>query len=322
MKRSTKYKLSSFISLALVLILYNQCVTPLDARKLVKAFTSTNFIVSNIDNYSSDDLESISIEAFKSTVYNLTRKNCLSCHDVNQAPLLASSDLNVAYNSLVTDYQIDFNDIGNSTIVLKLRDDHHHCWGECDSNANEIVEQIDEWKKTVVSKISQTSNTTEINSTEEADLGTITIMASSISLTPPMINETENGINYIISPKISASESLTSSDDGLAILEFRVSESDYYKVYMYVDAPEETSNNIFFKLSENNIVRWNINQTKGFEWRELKILSVNSLYIPSDENYILNIIKITKGLKISKIIISNNPDYNPITAKGLAPNND
>ena len=185
-----------------------------------------------------------------------------------------------------------------------------------------MIDRIDEWKKIVESKITQTSNTTEINPTEEADPGTIKIMASSIFLTPPMINETDNGINYIVSPKSSASESLTSSGDGLAFLEFRVSESDYYKVYMYVDAPDETSNKVSFKLAESETIKWKINITKGFEWRELKILSVNSLYISSDENYSLNIIGITKGLKISKIIISNNPDYNPKIAKGSVPNND
>ena len=326
MKRSTKYKLSSFFSLALVLILYNQCVTPLDARKLVKTFTDTKFSGSDNDTfsindtYSSVNLKSISLEAFKSTVYNLTRKNCITCHDVNQVPTLASSDVNIAYTSLVTGYQIDYNDIANSNIVLKLRDDHHNCWGDCDSNADEMINQIDEWKKLIELKVSQASNTTEMTTSEETDRGTITLMVESGTITPPMIKESDNGVSYIVSPKNSTTKALTSPGDGFADLEFKVSDSDYYKVYMYVDAPDETSNTVFLKLAENSVFEWKIDTTKGFEWRELKIPSSNPeafLYLYNEKDYTINIRKIAKGLKISKITFSSDPNYNPNVVEDL-----
>ncbi len=298
----------------MVLVLYNQCANPLDARKLVKTFSTTKFSVSNGDKFSFNDHSSsvhsevIFQETFKSTLYTLTRSSCLSCHDLIQSPLLTSADVKVAYGSIINSNLIDFNDIAQSDIVLKLRNDHHHCWSDCENNANEIIEKIEEWVNLILIKTAQSESSLESTASEEINKGTIKLLANNSLLKAPMIEAKIDGISYIESPIDSDSENLMSTDDRLAYLEFNVFVSDNYKVFMYVDVPEESANTLSFKFDEKYVLQWKVEKTNGFEWRQYSLPNSVSLPISNKKEHSINVFNISKGLKISKIIFSNSPN--------------
>ncbi|WP_159931134.1 LamG domain-containing protein [Oceanicoccus sp. KOV_DT_Chl] len=67
----------------------------------------------------------------------LTRTYCSNCHNeavaVPQAPYFASSDDDIAYAALKT--KVDLNNPAQSRLVLRLADDQHQCWSDCESDA-------------------------------------------------------------------------------------------------------------------------------------------------------------------------------------------
>ncbi len=75
---------------------------------------------------------------FATNVYPILQQFCSRCHSETsktpQSPYFASSDVNVAYTAVKT--KIDLDNPGNSRIVLRLRNEFHNCWSDCESNAD------------------------------------------------------------------------------------------------------------------------------------------------------------------------------------------
>lgn len=340
MKRSTQYKISSFVCLALVMVGYNQCITPMEAKKSPLEFSakdsSTHTGSSSGNPFTSEEVKAISMEAFKTTVYPITRARCVSCHGVSQTPLHASATMETAYKSLVDNFKIDFNNIASSRMVLKLKNERHNCWGDCTANATEMQNQITEWKRLVDLKAPDaTDSTNNVSSTTTAetdtveeilnpenivDQGTITLMAESGSLRAPMVKATANGVSYIWAPEGTGTKTLTSSDAGLAYVNFKLTNSDFYKVYMLVDAPDANSDSMFLKVAGSQNTEWHIKTTKGFEWREVTSTTSyldSPFYIAGGNDYGIDIRQRDDGVKISKITITNDPNFNPTATKAL-----
>lgn len=289
---------------------------------------------SNESTYTSAEIKAISMDAFKTTVYPVTRARCVSCHGASQTPLHASSSMETAYNSLVDNYKIDFNNIASSRMVLKLKNERHNCWGDCSANATEMQNQITEWKRLIDLKAPEATETTnnvsstttaETSTVEEilnpeniVDQGTITLMAESGSLRAPMAKASANGVSYILSPEGTGTKTLTSADAGLAYVSFKVTNSDFYKVFMLVDAPDANSDSMFLKVAGSENIEWHIKQTKGFEWREVTSGTGyldSPFYIAGGKDYGVDIRQRDDGLKISKITITNDPGFNPTVTK-------
>lgn len=286
--------------------------------------------------YTSEEVKAISLTAFKKTVYPITTAKCVSCHGSSQTPLHASSNPETAFNAIVDNYKIDFNNIANSRMVLKLKNDHHNCWGDCSSNATEMQNKITEWKRLIdleVPDATDTTNNVSSTTTEETptveeilnpeniiDQGTTTLMAESGSLRAPMVKATVNAVSYIWTPEGKGLKTLTSTDAGLAYVSFKVATSDFYKVWMLVDAPDQNSDSIFLKVAGSESIEWHIKLTKGFEWRQVTSTTNfldSPFYIPGGNNYGIDIRQRDDGLKISKITITNDPNFNPNSVKAL-----
>lgn len=286
--------------------------------------------------YTSDEVKVISLAAFKKTVYPITTARCVSCHGASQSPLHASSNPETAFNSIIDNYKIDFNNIPSSRMVLKLKDDRHNCWGDCTANATEMQNQITEWKRLIdleapnatdaTNNIS-TTTTDETQTIEEllnpeniVNQGTVTMMAESGSLRAPMEKATANGVSYIWAPEGKGLKTLTSTDAGLAYVNFKVATSDFYKVWMLVDAPDINSDSMFLKVAGSPSLEWHIKLTKGFEWREVTSTTSyldSPFYIPGGSNYGVDIRQRDDGVKISKITITNDSNFNPTVVKAL-----
>lgn len=343
MKRSLKYKLTSLVGLAVVLVGYNQCVMPESNQKSAMKFSSKGSASSASTNhpgeestYTSEEVKAISLAAFKKTVYPITTARCVSCHGSSQSPLHASSNAETAFNSIIDNYKVDFNNIANSRMVLKLKGDRHNCWGDCATNATEMQNQITEWKRLIdleAPNATDTTNNVSTTTTDETQTveellnpenivnqGTVTMMAEGGSLRAPMEKATANGVSYIWAPEGKGLKTLTSADAGLAYVTFKVASSDFYKVWMLVDAPDANSDSMFLKVAGSPSVEWHIKLTKGFEWREVTNTTSfqdSPFYIPGGSNFGVDIRQRDDGVKISKITVTNDPSFNPAVVKAL-----
>lgn len=342
MKKSTRYKILSFFALGILLIGYNQCVSPLSTptKSAIKFSSSKDGVNAAAGNstptFSSAEVKAISIEAFKTTLYTVTRTKCVACHGVNQTPLHAVADVASAHDSIVDTFKIDFNNIPNSRMITKLRVTKHNCWGDCLANADEIERQIIEWKRLIDSKAPTATDATpnvpgkvtaETETVEEIlnpknliDQGTLTLMAESGSLKTPMV-KVASTTSYIWAPKGTGLKTLTSADAGLAFINFKLTNSDFYKIYMLVDAPDTSSDSIYVKVAGGDTKEWHLKTpTKGFEWREVTHTTSfldSPFYIAGGVNFGVELRQRDDGFKISKITITNDSAFNPSMMKAL-----
>lgn len=301
-----------------------------------EASTNTSPATGSGTTTSAADFNAISVQTFQRTLYTVTRARCVSCHGSSQTPLHASSSVETAHNSLLDSFKVDFNNISNSRMVLKLKNDRHNCWGDCTANANEIQMQIANWKTqreelapdvvdeeaAMKGKITRETPTVAdiFNPDNQLDQGTVSVMAESGSLRAPMVKATENSTTYIWAPKGSGLKTLTSADAGLAYINFKMANSDFYKVWMLVSAADTNSDSVWIKVAGSENKEWNVGQTNGFVWREVKHTTANldtPFYIPGGVNQGIEIRQREDGLKIAKITITNEVNYNPTITKNL-----
>ncbi|MDO9183432.1 MAG: hypothetical protein Q7U04_13540 [Bacteriovorax sp.] len=328
MKRPTQYKISSILLLGTILIGYNQCVTPLGTnQKGTLKFASSNS-TSNSGSSSNGAPRAISLGAFKTTVYSITSVRCVNCHGSSQTPLHASPDVNIAYDAVMNSSKVDFTNTANSRLYLKLKNENHNCWSSCDSNASDMLAQINNWKNATIGTVIDPTNTNvtgkttkdtitvseALNPGQAANGDVVTLMAESASLKTPMVSATENGTSYVWTAANAGIKNLTSTDAGTATLNFSVPSTDYYKVFMYLNASTTASDSVYAKVVGTEYKDWSIDATTGFQWRELTNTAQKTeteFYLTGAKAYQFEIRQKEPGLKISKVIFTNDLNYDP-----------
>ena len=82
---------------------------------------------------------------FSTTVWPVTRQYCSRCHTAEaaspQSPYFASSDLEAAYSAAKP--RINLDNPANSRLVLRLRNEFHNCWSDCQANADAMQAAIE-----------------------------------------------------------------------------------------------------------------------------------------------------------------------------------
>ena len=85
--------------------------------------------------------------AFAQTVYPIVRQRCAACHSGfgPGSPSIAHGDLATAYASVVDSQKANLGTPFSSRLVQRLATDGHHCWGDCDNDAEQVRLAISEW---------------------------------------------------------------------------------------------------------------------------------------------------------------------------------
>ncbi len=328
MRKSNQYKLLALLGLGVVLFSYNQCVmnqksSPSKLKYKQDQSSSGSKTSAAPTNYNTSNQDSVN--AFKNSVYLITSTRCVACHGSSQTPLHASNNIQTAHDAVLNSFKVDFNSPENSRLVLKLKNDKHNCWGDCNSNATEMLNAINSWKDKIAysgtttapeKHVTQESSTIKeiIDPVGMAGNGTITIMGEAASLKTPMVLGMESGINFVSIPKGASGGTKTSADQngGTAIYTLRVSQTDFYKVYLFVNAPDTASNSIFVRANSLDYKDFTIPLTKGFEWREVKVANAEIFFsMQSGKSQTLELKQKEEGVKVSKIIISNDSSFDP-----------
>lgn len=77
-------------------------------------------------------------------VWPLLMDNCAGCHidssATPQTPFFASDNVNDAYEAVKS--KINLSDPASSRLVVRLRDEFHNCWTQCDADADEMQAAI------------------------------------------------------------------------------------------------------------------------------------------------------------------------------------
>jgi hypothetical protein len=317
--------MGSIVLLGGILIGFNQCVNPINPSSSNKNSSTSNSTQSSGVTVS----KAVMVEAFSKSVYPVTRARCMGCHDTGQTPLLASSDVNVAYDSIMNASKMDMSNPGNSRLVLKLLNEHHNCWGICSDNASEIQSKIEQ----MISLMGSSSNSTPVanntygkttkesttitevlNPTSNYDENTVHLMAESASLKTPMSIAKDGDVSYVYVPNGVANKDLTSADAGIAYLNFSLLTSDFYRIYAYVNAASDTASSVYVKAAGSDYKEWTIGATKGFEWKIITNTPAKldtEFYMSTGKSYTLEFRQKNSGIMISKVAITNDLFYDP-----------
>lgn len=340
MGQSTNRLVLTILFLGTILVSYNHCLGPTQSKKSgLKFESSTSNPVEDNNNNNTGGTNTntsgtnVSIQAFGSTVHPLTRARCVNCHGSFQQPLHAVADVTQAHDSVVNSFKVNFDNIPSSRMVAKLRDEAHNCWSaNCDADATEMEDAITDWKAQIDAVTGGTTGGTtttpdpmmttvesrtlieELDPNNAKDNGTMILEAESASLRAPMVRGVDNGLNYIhVINNNGAALANNNAAAGIGFLNFDNAFSDSYKIYALVDAPGNADNSFHIRVDNGNYQEWHITQTAGFEWREVSNTANQnpvSFFIPSGNGHILEVRQREDGTKISRFVISNDPNIN------------
>jgi len=93
-------------------------------------------------NGSSSDVTGVALTSYKETIYPILLQRCANCHASAVAPLFAANDATKSYDSISKGQKFDANDLPKSRLVVRLKDDRHNCWGNCEENAQTMLAAI------------------------------------------------------------------------------------------------------------------------------------------------------------------------------------
>src|SRR5690606_9253381 len=116
-----------------------------------------------------------------------------------------------AHDAVVNNAKVNFVSPSQSRMVLKLSEGHN-CWGDCNQNAQEMLDSINDWiylmkdtdigTGTVDGLTTTESNTIAMvldpNST--ANLGDVMLNMQASMTAAPMVKASESGLDYIWVP--------------------------------------------------------------------------------------------------------------------------
>ena len=72
---------------------------------------------------------------------------CASCHASNQAPYFASTEVEQAHQAIIDGNKVDFDNVTNSRLVLRLTEDRHNCGDDCDANGQKLLDALTLWQE-------------------------------------------------------------------------------------------------------------------------------------------------------------------------------
>ena len=85
--------------------------------------------------------------AFRDHVWPELKRSCGRCHADKHTPFFASTNIDKAREAIIDGGKVDFTDVANSRLVLRLNKDNHNCPDDCVEDANRFIKVLTLWKK-------------------------------------------------------------------------------------------------------------------------------------------------------------------------------
>jgi hypothetical protein len=262
------------------------------------------------------------VSAFSTTIWPVTRNNCASCHGGIQQPLHASSNVDTAFSSAITNQKVDVGSPSRSRLYLKLKDERHNCWSDCDANAAEMLTAIEAY----VSAINSAGGGDDTpQGLETRTLGPLTgllnqgnqllFSADQFMLQAPFVQKLD-GSEYYFENQNNNGQLLRTNNNGAgrAYKNFSVPVSGDYNVWALVRAPSGSDDSFYFKIDDSQYYEWHIDNTSGFEWRKLTNTTArNDVKVPivATGNNRLEVRQREDGTALKQVYLTEDDDFDP-----------
>lgn len=100
----------------------------------------------NNQDLTAADAQKLSVDAFAQHTLPVLKEMCAGCHGNAQAPLFAVNDADEAHSAVIEGNKVNFDDIPNSRLVLRLTEDKHNCISDCRADGEKFITAITAWK--------------------------------------------------------------------------------------------------------------------------------------------------------------------------------
>lgn len=326
-------KLGVIFALVAVLGVYTQCV-PQQGKNKSKLKYSDNSEASGVYEDTGSGSSNppggntgggggglTSVQAFAQTTHAVTRARCINCHGGGQQPLHAVANAQQAHDAIVNNAKVNFENPAQSRMVLKLTQGHN-CWGDCNQNAQEMLDSINDWiylrqesntgNSDVEGLVTNESETVaavlDPNSTGNA--GDVILNMQASMTAAPMVKASESGLDYIWVPNGTHAATLANNNNtaGRAYITAQIPSAGRYKMFGLVRSYSGSDDSFHIKVGSNNYFEWHVgDNTNGYKWVEITRGSGRSTvrYDLNATNYQIEVREREDGTKLSKILFTD-----------------
>lgn len=331
-------KIGVIFTLAIILATYTQCVpqqgknksklkytdnSEVIAERVEDTATSPNGNTSTGGNTSSGGGGMTSVQAFAQSTHAITRARCINCHGSFQQPLHAVADATQAHDAIINAAKINFSNPAQSRMVLKLTEGHN-CWGDCNANAQEMLDSINDWMYymqgsgssntggTVEGLITSESETVAmaLDPNSNANVGDVMLNMQASMTAAPMVKATEGSIEYVWVPNGTHAQVLANNNNiaGRTSIVAQIPTAGRYKMFGLVRGYGDQDDSFHVRVGSNNYIEWHVGgNTNGFRWVEITNGSGRSAvsYQLNATNYAIEVREREDGTKLSKILMTD-----------------
>jgi hypothetical protein len=238
----------------------------------------------------------------------------------------------LAHDEIINNAKINLNDPSQSRLVLKLQEGHN-CWSNCTNNANEMLQEANEWKAALddwqAAQNDQNNNSgntpTALTTAEVGPLnvlanaqgntsGTIMVRPEQFSVFSPMVFFQQGTDAYVWVPNgnSGAARAVNDPAGGYARTTVSIPTAGTYRFYALVDAPNTADNSVYFTPKTATTATWRIETfTTGFEWREITngADELDFSTTLAQGNNTMEFRQREDGTKIAGLIVTNDPNF-------------
>lgn len=319
--RNLKNKIAIALLMVGMLLGYTHCGVPGAGGETKSSLQFGHIQAPNAGGNASESNSGANVVVFSTTIWPITKNNCFSCHGASQQPLHASNDVNKAFGGAISNQKVDIGNSESSRLYLKLKDERHNCWSDCDSNAAEMLTAINSYISGVESS-SSGDNTQELETASKGPLTSLLnqenqllFTADQFMLQSPFVQKLD-GVEYYFENQNNNGQRLNSNsaNAGRAFKNFNVPASADYNVWALVKAPSGGDDSFFVKIDNSKYYEWHIPQTTGFEWRKLTDLTARNPVKVSIDSTMTNRLEISQredGTALKKVFITEDDDFDP-----------
>ena len=220
-----------------------------------------------------------SLALFSEHVYPLVKENCAGCHGAAIAPLFAQKDEQVSHDQIVDNAKVDFADVERSRLYLRLANENHNCWTECEADAALMLEKLNLWAEAYAGLEEQGfENLTEslafasavVGEVDETDPNNLVQLAAMpANLVAPMTvmdDDADGEVNqYIMVPAGNGGRIAPNDMGGEAVFNFELETAGTFTVWGRVNTADANSDSFHIKVDDGAFLRWNTGITNN-EW--------------------------------------------------------
>lgn len=262
---------------------------------------------------------------------------CGSCHASDASPFIASEDIDIAFRDTYELGRVNLIYPNKSTILAKIYPGNHNCWGDCEENADELLNLIKNWGDEIPSEMKEElknqlekGKTSGLKFSDGIDKGYIKLPESTFAF------EAENeaaettqvlgNFNVTNDERAFAGKYLASTNNnnityqpldanaGTVNFSFTVNEDGDYYVWSRVLAPSEEDNSLFITFDNNQPQSWEIPMLETgndqFRWAKASAEGNDLKFNLKAGQHTLTIQQQQDGVALDSVAISPVSDLN------------